>query len=165
MTKPTIKIRPATLDDLDAVNRVIEAAIMTWNLPERVKRLSLPSYRYNALDFEHLQMAVAVDADGRILGVAGWEPAEPRDCPAGKTGLLLHGLYVDPAASRQGIGARLLDAAASAARNAGMDGLLVKAQEDAVGFFLRQGLRALPVEDRARHYANRLWKELATGHS
>jgi hypothetical protein len=36
---------PATSAYLDALNAVIEAAVMTRNLPKRVKRLSLPSYR------------------------------------------------------------------------------------------------------------------------
>jgi len=130
---------------------------MTWQLPERVKRLSLPSYRYNELDFGHLQVVVAMGAKDQVLGVAAWEPAETRDCPAGKTGLLLHGLYVDPAAQHQGIGTALLDTALEAVREAGVDGLLVKAQADAVGFFLGRGMHPLPVEDHARHYANRLW--------
>jgi len=133
---------------------------MTWQLPERVKRLSLPSYRYNELDFEHLRVVVATGAKGQVLGVAAWEPAETRDCPAGKTGLLIHGLYVDPAAQHQGIGSALLDTALEAVREADVDGLLVKAQADAVEFFLRKGLRPLPVEDQARHYANRLWRPL-----
>ncbi|GAB6039601.1 hypothetical protein [Endothiovibrio diazotrophicus] len=29
--------------DLEAINRVVEGAVMSWQLPERVKRLSLPS--------------------------------------------------------------------------------------------------------------------------
>jgi len=155
---PTTHIRPANLDDLPAINRVIEAAVMTWDLPERVKRLTLPSYRYNEHDFEHLQMVVAIDPAGSIVGVASWEAAEPRDCPADSTGLLLHGLYVDPAAQRSGIGSALLTAAGQAAHDAGVDGLLVKAQADAVGFFSRCGMQPLAVEDSARHYSHRFWK-------
>lgn len=155
-----ITIRPATPDDLPAVNQVIEAAVMTWQLPERVKRLSLPSYRYDALDLDHLETVVAVTHSGRIVGVAAWEEAEPQDCPAGKTALLLHGLYVSPEEQRGGIGSRLLAAAEEAARIAGTDGLLVKAQNDAVAFFLAHGLERFPALDPARHYANRLWKPL-----
>lgn len=36
-------LRPATADDLEAVNRVIENAVMTWDLPDRVKRLASPA--------------------------------------------------------------------------------------------------------------------------
>lgn len=32
-------------DDLEQANAVVEAALMTWSLPERVKRLSLPAVR------------------------------------------------------------------------------------------------------------------------
>ena len=154
----TSNIRPATLDDLPAINRVIEAAVMSWDLPERVKRLTLPSYRYNAHDFEHLQMVVAEDPAGRIVGVASWEAAEPRDCPAGARGMLLHGLYVTPDSWGSGTGSRLLDHALSAAAAAGMDGLLVKAQADAAAFFSRRGMQPLAVEDAARHYSHRFWK-------
>jgi hypothetical protein len=47
-------LRRASANDLDAVNRVIETAVMGWVLPERVKRLSLPGYRYAAHDLENL---------------------------------------------------------------------------------------------------------------
>ena len=45
MNTGDIRIRPVDETDLDALNRVIGAAVMTWALPERVKRLSLPVYR------------------------------------------------------------------------------------------------------------------------
>jgi len=105
---------------------------------------------------------VAEDAAGAITGVAAWDPADPRDLPADTSGLLLHGLYVDPAHQHRGVGGRLLDAAAGAARALGLDGVLVKAQADASGFFEARGLQRLPVEDAARHYPRRFW--LATSH-
>jgi predicted N-acetyltransferase YhbS len=153
-----IRLRPAMPADLAAVNAVIERAVMTWNLPERVKRLTLPSYRYNAHDLDHLHMVVAEDAGHALLGVAAWEPASPRDLPAGKSGLLLHGLYVDPDRQRGGVGSRLLDAALTAAREQGFDGLLVKAQSDAADFFVARGLQRLPVVDPDRDYPHRFWK-------
>lgn len=154
--------RPAQTADLDAINGVIERAIASWKLPERVKRLSLPSYRYHTHDLIHLEIMAIEGADREIVGVAAWEPAHPRDLPVGKTGLLLHGLYVDPAYQRRGMGRQLLEAAASAARNQGLDGVLVKAQADANGFFEARGLHRLPVEDPARDYPHRYW--LATRH-
>jgi predicted N-acetyltransferase YhbS len=157
----TSNLRPATPADLDAINAVIERAVMTWNLPERVKRLTLPSYRYTAHDLEHLHMVLAEDAEGAVLGVAAWEPASPRDLPTGKTGLLLHGLYVDPVRQRAGVGSRLLEAAVSAAREQGFDGLLVKARPEAEGFFLARGLKPLRVADPDRDYPHRFWKATA----
>jgi hypothetical protein len=49
-----ISIRTARESDLGALNEVIEACVMGWNLPERVKRLSLGSYRYQPHDLAHL---------------------------------------------------------------------------------------------------------------
>lgn len=160
MNTPDIQIRAATGADLPAINQVIEAAVMGWDLPERVKRLALPSYRYNALDLKHLIMVVAQTDAAGIVGVAAWEPAETRDCPAGKSGMLLHGLYVDPAAQGCGYGSALLADAEAAARLARVDGLLVRAQADAVPFFTHRGMRPLASGDARRDYAHRYWKDL-----
>lgn len=159
MQSPTtgFRLRPARAADLPELNGVIERAIATWPLPERVKRLTLPSYRYQPHDLDHLHLVMAEDAGGLAVGVAAWEPAHPRDLPAGQRGLLLHGLYVDPVHQHQGLGSQLLDAAAMAARAQDLDGVLVKAQAAAVAFFKSRALRALPVEDPARDYPHRFW--------
>jgi predicted N-acetyltransferase YhbS len=159
MPSPTtaFHLRQAHAEDLPAINGIVERAIATWQLPERVKRLSLPSYRYHAHDLVHLHLMVAEDADQALGGVAAWEAAHPRDLPAGQSGLLLHGLYVDPTRQHRGVGSQLLGATAAAARAQGFDGVLVKAQADANGFFEARGLLRLPVEDAARHYPHRFW--------
>jgi GNAT superfamily N-acetyltransferase len=160
MRAPTAKatLRLAHADDLAALNGVIERAIMTWQLPERVKRLSLPSYRYHTHDLDHLHLVVAEDADHAVIGVAAWTPAHPRDLRTGEHGLLLHGLYVDPAYQRRGVGARLLDAVETAAQAQGLDGVLAKAQADAVAFFEASGWQRLPIEDPKRDYPHRFWR-------
>jgi len=151
-------LRQATVADLDGANAVIEAAINGWNLPERVKRLSLSSYRYNSHDLAHLTLIAAETKPGNIVGVVAWEPADTADAPAGKRALLLHGIYVDPDFCRKGIGSRLLKAAEETADNNGFDGLLVKANRDAQAFFLAKGLQQLSVEDPKRDYPYRFWK-------
>ena len=157
-TQQDINIRSAGPGDLDEINRVIEAAVMTWPLPDRVKRLSLTSYRYTSVDLDHLEGIVAEDNRQRIIGIAAWEAADTRDAPRGYRALLLHGIYVDPSYRHQGTGTRLLASAVEAAQSHGYDGLLVKAQEHAKGFFMSQGMQRLEVEDPARDYANRFWK-------
>lgn len=158
MSAPRAGLRRAGAVDLDAVNAVIERAVTVWRLPERVKRLALPSYLYRADDLNHLQLSVAEDHTHAIRGVAAWEPADPRDLPAGARALLLHGLYVDPAHQRRGLGRRLLAAALACARQQGYAGLLVKAQADASGFFSSCGMTALPVVDPERDYPHRYWQ-------
>lgn len=151
-------LRQATAADLGGVNAVIEAAIGGWNLPERVKRLSLSSYRYDVYDLEHLTLMVAETKPGSIVGVAAWEPADVSDTPAGARALLLHGIYVAPNLHRSGIGSRLLASAEEAARNHGFDGLLVKANRDAQTFFLAKGLQQLTIKNPKRDYPYRFWK-------
>lgn len=153
-----VHLRPATSVDLVAINAVIECAVMTWQLPERVKRLALPTYRYHPYDLEHLKIVVAEYTEQGVIGVAAWEPANPRDQQAGQTGLLLHGLYVDPSWQSAGVGTRLLDAAIATAREHGFDGLLVKAQPEAAEFFLARGLERLARTDPERDYPHRFWK-------
>ena len=146
--------------DLEQANAVVEAVLMTWDLPARVKRLSLQSYRYHAHDLDHLTLIGAENTAGRIVAVAAREPAKPADSPKGSKALLLHGLYVAPELHRSGVGSRLLDTAVQAARTSGFDGLLVKANRDAQGFFLARGLRPLPVESPDRDYPYRFWMDI-----
>ena len=158
MTLLTFTVRRAEKKDLDEINRVIEAAIMTWKLPERVKRLSLSSYRYTEFDFEHLDMVVAEDTSHNVIGVAAWEEADVRDTLSGQAALLLHGIYVEPSCQHHGIGKNLFQIAEQASQEKQYHGLLVKAQAGAEGFFQAMGMRRLPIENEQKDYANRFWK-------
>lgn len=160
MSGRVIRLRAAKPADLDNINNVIEAAIMTWNLAERVKRLSLPSYRYTLLDFEHLEFIVAEDGQQNIIAVAAYEPAETKDTPEQQSGLLLHGLYVHPAEKNHGLGTQLFKAVENIAKEKSFDGLLVKAQKDAVGFFKKSGMQPLTVTNLDKDYKDRFWKSL-----
>ena len=152
--------RSARPDDLAAINRVIIRSIETWNLSARVKRVSIPLYQYHLTDLNFLQMTVAVGADGAIAGVAACEPASQGDAPEELRALLLHGIYVDPVHQGMGIGGRLLEQVIEIAVDGGYDGLLVKAQIDASGFFAAQGLEHLPVTNPLRDYPHRYWRDL-----
>ncbi len=157
---PVIEVGRPRPSDLPAINAVVEAAVMGWALPERVKRLALPAYRYDAHDLDHLVFALARSpVDGQLLGIAAWEPAEPASCPDGKAGMLLHGLYVAPGSQRAGVGRQLLGSAIAAATEGGYAGVLVRAQRDAEGFFAGQGFQRLPAGDT--DYAGRFWKASA----
>ena len=153
-------LRQATTAELPAINATIEAAVMSWQLPERVKRLSLSSYHYDLVDLQHLTVML-LEQDGRVIAVAAWEPADVADTPEQQGGLLLHGLYVHPDYHQQGIGKQLLHLARQAAGKGNYAGLLVKAQHDAEAFFMACGLQKLPVLDSTRHYEHRYWLPLA----
>ncbi|MDR9436280.1 MAG: GNAT family N-acetyltransferase [Thiohalophilus sp.] len=157
VTRLEPQLRQAGSSDLPKLNAVIEAAVMGWDLPERVKRLALPSYRYDEHDLDHLDLWVA-QIPPAIVGVVALEPADTRDLPNGQCGLLLHGLYVHPDYQHQGIGRRLLQHAEQQVRERHLDGLLVRAQSGAGEFFVAQGMQGLAPRDNERDYQYRYWK-------
>ncbi len=161
MKPDEINIRPAEATELDVVNRVVEQAIMGWELPERVKRLALPSYRYTTFDMHHMELWLAEGPDIGVLGLVAWEPADPQESPDGETAMLLHGIFVAPSNQHQGIGSRLLQTVEKTARAANFTGILVKAQTDAVGFFRALDYSQLSTDNPDRNYPNRYWKSVS----
>ncbi len=152
-----ISIRPGSASDLDAVNAVIEACVMTWNIPQRVKRLSMPSYLYTENDLKHLTLFVACESSNKIIGVAALEPAETADLPQVDSGLLLHGIFVQPDVQHSGVGRQLVRKSVEIMRSEQYAGMLVKAQPDAIHFFRKIGFRSLPTRDNHRDYPHRFW--------
>jgi GNAT superfamily N-acetyltransferase len=128
--------------DLDCINHVVAAAIMSWPMPERVKRLSVPVLSYDSEDFKHYRFAVYRDAD-QIQGVAAWNSEEPIATKLG-AGRLLHGLYIYPDFQGRGLGRTLMAAVLAEAVALGADGLVVKAERPSIGFFEQCGLQPLP---------------------
>lgn len=155
-----MKIRPIQPDELACVNEIIESCVMRWNIPERVKRLSLGMYRYNAVDLEHFEIMVAVTLAGELSGVAALESQAPCTLPGGKRGLLLHGLYVATHYQNQLVGSRLVATSLEAARENALDGLLVKAHSGATGYFMSRGFIKLPDESSGRNYPHLWWKSV-----
>ena len=162
MQATDVDIYPAGQADLEAINRVIESAVMTWHLPDRVKRLSLPCYRYDSVDLDHFDIVLAKHGMKNIIGIAAWEQADAKELPAGSRALSLHGLYVHPSHHQQGIGSILFRVVEEAVCNRGFDGLLIKAQQGANGFFISQGMQRLQTNDPLHQYANRFWKSAAS---
>lgn len=159
MTDKRVSMRQAHKADLEAINGVIDAAIMTWDLPERVKRLSLSSYHYTEIDLSHYEIQVAVQ-DDHIIAVLAWDK-EPHRVQQ-QRGLLLHGIYVHPDRQHHGIGTQLFQEAEKAVEEQQLDGLLVKAQKDAEAFYIARGMHKLVVADHDREFANRYWKAVKT---
>lgn len=151
-------LRDANSDDLEQINSVISRAMDSWQIAPRVRRISLPLYQYDRLDLQHLQTIVAEFDNGDLAGVATLESADLTESPQGLNAALLHGLYVDPAYHRQGIGSCLLQRIESLAKAASFDGLLVKANRDARPFFDASGMERLAVIDSARDYPYRYWQ-------
>ena len=158
MLEVSIDNRKPNQIDLDHINDIIKAAIDTWQLPERVKRMSLPLYYYQQDDLIHMQFLIAEIADVGIVGLAALEETDTIELAGAQRTMLLHGLYVAPYYHRRGIATRLVESAELCACKYDVSGLLVKAQADSAPFFNKKGFTKLLVEDFLRDYGHRYLK-------
>ena len=152
----TYQVRIVGRMHLPAINAIVEQSVASWDATERVKRLAVPRYQYRREDMDHMWFMAAEASDGKLLGFTALEEAVSADVPALGTGLLMHGLYVEPARMGSGIGTHLLRAGAGVADALGYDGMLVKSVRQSRRFFERCGLRALRAE-KATDYPYRYW--------
>jgi ribosomal protein S18 acetylase RimI-like enzyme len=126
-----VRIRHATLDDLDAVQDVYRRASLS-NDGDRPHLLAHP----DALDFPDVAIReartrVACLGDGSIVGFITAE--------LHRDGLEIVDLFVAPEWMRHGIGRTLVSDAASAAAEAGLDRLEVTGNGHALAFYLGVG--------------------------
>jgi len=150
--------------DLDCINNVVAAAVMSWPMPERIKRLSVPVLSYDSEDFKHYRFVVYRQGGeikggevkgGEIKGVAAWNPEAPLVTELG-TGRLLHGLYISPDCQGRGYGRDLMAAVLSEAMTLGAEGLVIKAERPSIGFFEHCGLQPLSATG-ATDYPYQFW--------
>ena len=146
------QLRIAGQADLAAINRIVAQAMAGWDISDRVRRLSLPLYRYAEEDIEFLDLLVFERE--AIEGVAALEPREGGSA-------LLHGIYVLPQQHRSGIGSRLLRSAESLALRRGFRDLRVRARPESVGFFAANSYRSLPGDENSAGYPWLMHKALA----
>ena len=138
---PGVDYRLAGIKDLEAINHVVEAAVMNWPMADRVKRLSLPSLKYNETDLAHMVFIVC-EAGHEVIGVAVWDPCRDDNLA------LLHGLYVLPQAQRRGIGTALIARVLSGAAERHLEAVIVRAERVAVAFFRAQQFQQIePAHD------------------
>jgi len=160
--------------DLDCINNVVAAAVMSWPMPERIKRLSVPVLSYDSEDFKHYRFVVYRQGGeikggevkggevkggevkgGEVKGVAAWNPEAPLVTELG-TGRLLHGLYISPDCQGRGYGRDLMAAVLSEAMTLGAEGLVIKAERPSIGFFEHCGLQPLSATG-ATDYPYQFW--------
>lgn len=148
-----MNIRKAREKDLEQLNAMITDAVMQWDLPDRVKRLSLNSFHYDALDLQGMRIRVAIDEENRLVGVAALEATDnPHE-------MLLHGLFVSPERQRSGIGTTLLQTIEQDLRSLNILTLLVKPQRSALVFFQTMGFSRVKSSSE-RQYENLMCKAL-----
>ena len=144
---------------LPAINTIVEQAVASWDVTERVKRLALPGCKYRREDMDHMWLMAAEAKDGKLCGFTALEEADGAELPVPGPGLLIHGLYVRPALMGAGIGTHLLQVGAGVAEKLGYNGVLVKSVRQSRRFFERSGLVALRA-DKETDYPYRYWLAL-----
>jgi len=155
-----ISVHEATASDLHTVNGIITESIVSWGLPDRVRRLATPSLTYNESDLKHMSVIFLINADGSGIAMAAWEEASGLDVPENTKEFLIHGLYVVPACQQRGLGTRLIELVANRISHRKSGGMTVRAWRDSVAFFLSRGFAPIKPDSSTDTYPQRLWRSL-----
>ncbi len=128
-------LRPITPADLPAVAALHDAAFRAlgaaYTAAQKEAHAAFVRTADYAADVLRSDVWVA-ERDGRLLGSAGWIPAEPGQGRIRK-------VFVHPDAARQGLGTRLVLAAEDRARAAGCTRFMLRAYLDAVPLYEKLG--------------------------
>jgi ribosomal protein S18 acetylase RimI-like enzyme len=135
-----VELRPARLDEKDALAELFQRARKDWTFVPPVPDEALPRIAADLFE-RHEEIWLAEEA-GRLLGFLsirrsrqnGWE--------------VLEKLYVDPEAQNRGVGTALLDQA-KALRPDGFVLWVFQKNEGARRFYERHGLRLVTLTDGA----------------
>lgn len=139
-------VREATAADADAIADVHAASIRglgsdeyddeqirAWLSNVHPERYPLETDGFRAVVADH-------EADGVVgFGLLDCEPSGRADPLAGE----IAAVYVRPEHARGGIGSAILEALESAARNAGLETLVLTASRNAVAFYERRGYEGI----------------------
>ncbi|WP_339105611.1 GNAT family N-acetyltransferase [Haloterrigena salinisoli] len=142
MASPRLSLREATAADAESIADVHEASIRVlgsdgyddeqvraWLANVHPDRYPLEENGFRAVVADH-------EGDGVVgFGLLDCEPAGRDDPSTGE----IAAVYVHPDHARRGVGRAILEALESAARETGLETLVLTASRNAVGFYERQG--------------------------
>ena len=128
---PETTIRPARLDEAEAITGVAMRSKAYWGYDDRFMEIFRPELTVTVDNIERDHVAVA-ERDGRIAGFVHLRPE-------GDQILELVSLFIDTWAIRQGIGKLLWDHALAHARTAGYRAVTLESDPNAEAFYRKQG--------------------------
>ncbi|GGK32150.1 GNAT family N-acetyltransferase [Salinarimonas ramus] len=144
---PTLRIRPATPADAEAVSAVLAASygrlFAGWYAPDTLAAALPLMTRANPALLESGTYHVAQGEDGRIVACGGWTQSAPggAESPPG-TGHVRH-VATHPDALRRGAARLLVETALAEARARGLERMECLSTLPAEAFYARMGFRAL----------------------
>ncbi|WP_440771053.1 GNAT family N-acetyltransferase [Natronorubrum sp. DTA28] len=144
MAQPQVTLREATSADAESIADTHAASIRELGpaaYDDRQVRAwlsNVPPERYPLEDPDHhVVVAELEDEDGDEIAGFGVLDCDPdgRDDSTGEVGAV----YVHPDHAREGVGCEILEDLESAARDAGLEALVLTASRNAIEFYRRQG--------------------------
>ncbi|MEC8126158.1 MAG: GNAT family N-acetyltransferase [Pseudomonadota bacterium] len=144
-----------TRERLQAINTVLTSSITTWNLVDRLRRLSSDTYHYresNLIDDQVYGLRAQNKTPPAILALNDNALELPRDLSS----LQIHCLCVHADYQRQGLRQHLIENALKLAQMRHLNAVLVKSHESTVSYFEKQGFRLTPVIDEVCDFPYRL---------
>jgi GNAT superfamily N-acetyltransferase len=130
-----VSIRTAKAGEGEALTALCVRSKAHWGYDAAFMKLCAASLTVSEVDIATGRVLVAVDAEGRTLGVAGIAlDGDTAD---------LDVIFVDPPAIGSGAGRALFEAAAGLARRLGARRLTILADPNAARFYERMGARFL----------------------
>jgi GNAT superfamily N-acetyltransferase len=156
--------RIATVDDLDALHRVMERSIeqlqSSFLNPEQVAA----SHKVMGLDTQLIKDGTyfIIECDGRVAGCGGWSfratlfggdesviVREPERLDPAKDAAKIRAMYTDPEFARQGVGTRIMTLAENAASDAGFARVELMATPAGIPLYQKQGYESSAAEQFA----------------
>lgn len=147
MAQSPVTLREATSADAESIGDTHAASIRALGpdaYDERQVRAwlsNVPPERYPLEDPDHYVVVAELADDDRIVGfgVLDYDPDGRDDRSTGEIGAV----YVHPDHVREGVGRAMLAALESAARDAGLETLVLTASRNAIDFYRRQGYEGI----------------------
>ena len=140
---------------LESANSVIRSAVASWDLPERLKRLSAPVLQYSEIDLKDYEYALCIYRR-RVIATAFWRIIHWQDR------IDLHGLFTAKPWQGIGAGGQLQKYIVENSGHPSLNHIYVKAHRCATSYFESTGYKKINPDEHASLYPHQYKKEISS---